>query len=81
MWDITQHRVVVCYRHFGTAYRPHLQVSSLTQSTLRKILEERRSDLHRGRNLKLLTPTLVSRGNNTQINKNQRFLIRSASVH
>ena len=38
-----QRRLVVCYRRFGTDYRPHLQGSSLTKSTLRKILEQRRS--------------------------------------
>jgi len=28
--DFTQRRMVVCYRRFGTTYRPHLQRSSLT---------------------------------------------------
>ena len=47
---------------------------------LRTILEERRSDLHRGGKLKSLTFTLVGRGNNTQMNKSQWFLIRSVPV-
>jgi hypothetical protein len=25
-WDFTQRRFVVCYRRFGTTYRPHLQI-------------------------------------------------------
>jgi hypothetical protein len=29
-WDVTQHRLVVSYRRFGTTYRSHLQGSSLT---------------------------------------------------
>jgi len=27
LWDIMQHRVVIPYRHFGTAYQTHLQGS------------------------------------------------------
>ena len=27
-WDITQHRVVIPYRHFRTTYRPYLQKTS-----------------------------------------------------
>jgi hypothetical protein len=54
LWDVTQHRLVVCYRCFETTYRYHLQrsispldnypESSITnyQSTLRNISEERR---------------------------------------
>jgi len=26
-WDITQHIVVISYRHFGTTYRSHIQGS------------------------------------------------------
>ena len=53
-WDFTQRRLVVGYRRFGTTYRFHLQGSSSPvsfygitsyQSTLCKILEERRCHL------------------------------------
>jgi hypothetical protein len=65
-WDFTQRRMIVCYRRFGTTYRPCHQVSrsrlldpwrwdpigcpetSVTNylSTLRKLPEEWRSQLH-----------------------------------
>jgi len=31
LWDVTQHRLVVRYRRFGTTYRFHFQVSSSRQ--------------------------------------------------
>jgi hypothetical protein len=33
-WDITQRRVVILYRRFGTIYRPHLQESRSTEEIL-----------------------------------------------
>jgi hypothetical protein len=61
--DITQRRVGTLYRRFGTTYLSHLQGQDGTDGcpetsvqnyhcTLRNILEERRSHLHRGGSLK-----------------------------
>jgi len=63
-WYITQRRVVILCRRFGTTYRPHLRGSRSARrmeptgcpetsvanyhSTLRNISEERRFNLHRG---------------------------------
>jgi hypothetical protein len=65
--DVTQRRLTVSYRRFGTTYRSHLQASSLTLNIgpigypesryltiyAANIPEQRRSPLHRGRSLKL----------------------------
>ena len=40
-WDFMQHRMVVCYRRFGTTYRSHLQGSS----SLRRMLPTFRDNL------------------------------------
>ena len=60
-WDITQHRVVIPYRRFGTTYPHHIQVSPMGypetsarnyHPTPRNIPEERSAHLHRGRSMK-----------------------------
>jgi len=64
--DITQRRVAIPYRRFGTSYRSHMQgprnpkVCSETavrnhKSTLRNIAEQSKSYLHRGGNSKSRT--------------------------
>jgi hypothetical protein len=61
--DITERRVVILYRRFGTTYRSHLQGSRSPircsetsvkdcHSTLRNITEECRCHQHRGESLK-----------------------------
>ena len=48
--NVTLHGLVICYRPFGTACWSHLQVQVVKQSQtkLRGIAWERRSQIHRG---------------------------------
>jgi len=34
-WNVTQRRLVVCYRRFGTTYRSHLKSPRINQSKIR----------------------------------------------
>jgi hypothetical protein len=60
-WDITQRRLVILYRPFGTSYWSHLEDGNVTlfpnvgevcHSTLRNTPEEHRSHQHLGGSLK-----------------------------